>query len=40
MLCGIQVKEEQSTEFARFLQQLNYPFVEETDNLVYKAFLK
>ena len=40
VLCGIQVKEEQREEFALFLQQLGYPYVEETDNPVYKTFLK
>ena len=40
VLCGIQVKEEQMEEFARFLTRLNYPYVEETDNPVYTHFLK
>jgi threonine dehydratase len=40
VLCGIQVKEEERAAFDAFLQQLGFPFVEETNNPVYKQFLR
>lgn len=40
ILAGIQVPTEDSEAFNKFLANLNYRYVEETDNLVYKMFLK
>ncbi|KAJ3252993.1 hypothetical protein HK103_001046 [Boothiomyces macroporosus] len=40
VMVGIQVPAETSAEFATFLSELKYPFVEETDNIVYQQFLK
>ena len=37
---GIQVPDETSTQFSDFLRDLKYPYVEETDNEVYKDFLR
>ena len=39
VLCGIQVSDGQREAFDRFLQRLGYPYVEETNNPVYKQFL-
>ena len=39
VLCGIQVGEGEAEAFDRFLRRLGYPYVEETDNPVYKQFL-
>jgi len=39
ILAGIQVPPGDSDTFDSFLKELNYPFREETDNPVYKAFL-
>ena len=39
VLCGIQVGDGQREAFDEFLQRLGYPYVEETDNPVYKQFL-
>ena len=39
VLCGIQVPASDSNAFDHFLQQLGYPHVEETNNVVYKQFL-
>lgn len=36
---GIQVPPEDNDAFSEFLQKLNYHYVEETDNVVYKTFL-
>ncbi|KAF9113905.1 hypothetical protein BGX27_000594 [Mortierella sp. AM989] len=38
VLAGIQVPKEDNEEFAKFLSQLNYHWVEETDNPLYKQF--
>ncbi|CAL1707268.1 unnamed protein product [Somion occarium] len=40
VLAGIQVPPEQSNKFNEFLQRLGYPYVEETDNEVYKRYLR
>lgn len=40
VMVGIQVPAETSAEFVTFLSKLKYPFVEETDNIVYQQFLK
>ncbi|KAJ1554830.1 hypothetical protein HK096_001206 [Nowakowskiella sp. JEL0078] len=39
VMVGIQVPEETSTEFEDFLNNLKYPYVEETGNPVYQQFL-
>ncbi|KAF9365306.1 hypothetical protein BGX34_010519 [Mortierella sp. NVP85] len=38
VLAGLQVPEEDHEEFANYLAQLNYQWVEETDNPLYKQF--
>jgi threonine dehydratase len=40
VLSGIQVPPEDFPQFDNFLEQLGYPYVEETDNVVYKRYLK
>jgi threonine dehydratase len=40
VLAGIQVPVEDYGAFNEFLTQLNYKYVEETDNEVYKRFLR
>jgi threonine dehydratase len=40
ILVGIQVPKADDQVFATFLNQLGYPFVEETNNPVYQLFLK
>ena len=40
ILVGLQVPEAENKAFDAFLETLGYPFVEETDNPVYKLFLK
>ncbi|KAI0239642.1 threonine deaminase [Massospora cicadina] len=40
VLVGIQVPPEESLALATFLRDLNYPWVEETDNPVYRTFLR
>lgn len=40
VLAGIQVPESDQEAFEVFLNGLGYPYVDETDNLVYKRFLK
>jgi threonine dehydratase len=39
VLAGIQVPAETRTDFLLHLNELHYPFTEETDNAAYKAFL-
>jgi threonine dehydratase len=39
ILCGIQVPTEDTAEFDEWLQQIGYPFVEETNNAIYADFL-
>lgn len=40
VLAGIQVPPNDAQEFERFLQNLGYPYVEETENQVYKMYLQ
>jgi threonine dehydratase len=40
ILVGLQVPKADDKAFAQFLQTLDYPFVEETDNPVYRMFLQ
>jgi threonine dehydratase len=40
VLVGLQVPREDARAFADFLRTLAYPFVEETDNPVYRLFLR
>lgn len=40
VLAGIEVPEGDAGEFAEHLEQLNYQFTEETDNLCYQRFLR
>ena len=40
VLAGIQAPEEDSTRFSEFLRDLGYPYVEETQNVVYKRYLR
>ncbi|KAF8513142.1 tryptophan synthase beta subunit-like PLP-dependent enzyme [Hysterangium stoloniferum] len=40
VLAGIQVPPEKSEQFTNFLTRLGYPYVEETENDVYKRYLK
>ena len=40
ILVGLQVPATENKAFDAFLKALGYPYVEETNNLVYKLFLK
>jgi threonine dehydratase len=40
ILVGLQVPQADDKAFAKFLQTLDYPFVEETANPVYRMFLQ
>lgn len=40
ILVGLQVPQADHKAFAKFLQTLDYPYVEETDNPVYRMFLQ
>ncbi|MET0384649.1 MAG: threonine ammonia-lyase, biosynthetic [Polyangiales bacterium] len=40
VLAGMQVPDAQGEDFARFLHELEYPCVEETDNPAYRMFLR
>lgn len=40
VLAGIQVPPEDSQQFDTFLSELNYTYVEETQNMVYSRFLR
>jgi len=40
VLAGIQVPPSESVAFDEFLEKLRYPYVEETDNEVYKRYLR
>jgi len=40
VFAGIEVPEEERDELRRYLEQLGYPFVEETDNPAYRLFLR
>jgi threonine dehydratase len=40
ILVGLQVPEKDNASFEKFLQTVGYPHVDETDNPVYKLFLR
>eukprot|EP00667_Euglena_gracilis_P005961 EG_transcript_6007 len=40
VLVGLQVEPQQNDAFAAFLKALGFPFVDETDNVVYHQFLR
>ncbi|KAA1473913.1 threonine dehydratase I [Dentipellis sp. KUC8613] len=40
VLAGIQAPSEESAQFDEFLKELGYPYVEETDNVIYKRYLR
>jgi hypothetical protein len=40
VLAGIQAPEEDSTRFSEFLRELGYSYVEETQNVIYKRYLR
>lgn len=40
ILAGISVPPEDNAQFEEFLASINYPYVEETDNVAYQLFLK
>ena len=40
VLAGIQVPQSDAANFDDFLQNLGYPYVEETNNLVYKRYFR
>lgn len=40
VLAGIQAPPEDSEKFDAFLKELGYPYVEETDNAVYKRYMR
>jgi threonine dehydratase len=40
ILVGLQVPEKDHASFEKFLQTVGYPHVDETDNPVYKLFLR
>ena len=40
VLAGIQVPESDSADFLQFLQRLDYGYTEETENSVYRRFLR
>jgi len=40
ILVGLQVPDKDHKAFDKFLHTLGYPFVEETDNPVYRLFLR
>ncbi|KAF5321344.1 hypothetical protein D9619_001762 [Psilocybe cf. subviscida] len=40
VLAGIQVPESDTSAFSEFLEKLDYSYVEETENEIYKRFLK
>ena len=40
VLAGIQVPPNESGEFENFLQTLGYPYVEETENEVYRRYFR
>lgn len=40
VLAGIQVPSGDTPEFSEYLKNLGYPYVEETENEVYKRFLR
>jgi hypothetical protein len=40
ILAGIQVPPDETKEFEEFLRNLGYSYVEETENVVYKKYLR
>ena len=40
ILSGIQVPPAQTEAFTQYLEGLDYPFIDETENSVYKKFMK
>jgi threonine dehydratase len=40
VLAGMQVPESQAEAFTQFLRELDYPYVEETNNFAYQLFLR
>lgn len=40
VLAGIQVPPNEYSDFNEYLSNLGYPFVEETENEVYKRYLR
>ncbi|NIR25505.1 MAG: threonine ammonia-lyase, biosynthetic, partial [Gammaproteobacteria bacterium] len=40
VLCGIQVPQSENEAFADFLEQLGYPYWDESENPVYPLFLR
>ena len=40
VLAGIQAPEQDSAQFGEFLRELGYPYVEETQNEVYRRYLR
>lgn len=40
VLAGIQVPNNDQAAFDQFLKKLDYPYVEETENSIYKRFLR
>lgn len=40
VLAGIQVPPNETKQFNDFLNQLGYPYVEETENETYKLYLR
>lgn len=40
ILAGISVPPEDNVQFEEFLASINYPYIEETDNVAYQLFLK
>jgi threonine dehydratase len=39
ILVGVQLERRERREFEQVLEQLNYPYWEETDNLAYQLYL-
>lgn len=39
VLCGIQVPPEELNQFESFLEQVGYPYIDESDNAAYRMFL-
>ena len=39
ILVGVQVPSRERREFEKILDQLNYPYRDETDNLAYQLYL-
>lgn len=40
ILAGIQVPEDGKEQLESFLKELQYPFVDETENSVYRSFMR